>query len=58
MGLLSLLGTIMAETTNALVVDMTGTYTPVLLFIGLTAAPAEATLAFTHNGSRFRRASP
>ena len=40
---------IMAETANALVVDMTGTYTPGPLFVGLTAGPADATLAFTQN---------
>jgi hypothetical protein len=44
-------GSVMAETTNALVFDTTGTYTPGPLFVGLTAAPADATLAFTQNGT-------
>jgi hypothetical protein len=39
----------MAETANALVVDMKGTYTPGPLLVGLTAAPADATLASTQD---------
>jgi len=44
-------GTIQHETTNALVVDMTGTYTPGPAFPGATATPAHATLAYTQSGS-------
>ena len=44
-------GSILAQATNALVVDMDGAYTPGPLFVGLTTAPADATLAFTRNGT-------
>lgn len=44
-------GSITAETTNAPVVDMTGTYAPGPLFDGLTAVPVEAALVFTQNGT-------
>jgi hypothetical protein len=44
-------GSIQHQTANGLVVDLTGTYIPGSSFSGLTATPADATLAFTQNGS-------
>jgi hypothetical protein len=51
-------GTIMAETANALVVDMTGMYTPGPLFVGLTARLPTPLWRLPRMALRSRRASP
>ena len=44
-------GEIVTETPNHLGLDLTGTYTPGPLLVGLTASPAHAAISFTKNGA-------
>lgn len=44
-------GDIVTVTPNHLGLDLTGTYTPGPLLVGLTASPAHAAISFTENGA-------